>query len=172
MSESNASRTPEELEYEIIALTRRLKSQRPALSPSMEGLTTMEIHALMMLFRATDECRSIKPSDIAHRFRVSPSAVSQFLKRLEQKGYITRTRAEGDSRSVRISLTEKGHSLSGELRRERAENFVKLVDKVGVEEMNQFVVTLAKICDCIEESSAFVPASHSCGVPGKGQPCA
>lgn len=50
MNETACDRSPESLENEIIALTRRLKRLRPALSPSMDGLTPMEVHALVLLF--------------------------------------------------------------------------------------------------------------------------
>ena len=127
MNETVRDRSPQSLENEIIALAHRLKRLRPALSPSMDGLTPMEAHALVLLFCcinnflfcADEKQRSVKPSDIARHLRVSPSAVSQFLRSLERKGFIVRTRAEGDSRSVCIGLTEKGQSLSSQLRRER-----------------------------------------------------
>ena len=102
MNETVRDRSPQSLENEIIALTHRLKCLRPALSPSMDGLTPMEAHALVLLFCADEKQCSVKPSDIARHLRVSPSAVSQFLRSLERKGFIVRTRAEGDSRSVCI----------------------------------------------------------------------
>ncbi len=141
MNETACDRSPESLENEIIALTRRLKRLRPALSPSMDGLTPMEVHALVLLFCADEQQLSVKPSDIARRLRVSASAVSQLLKSLERKGFIVRARAEGDLRSVRIGLTEKGQSLSAQLRRERSKQFMDMVEIVGIDNMNQLVVT-------------------------------
>lgn len=52
MNETARDRSPQSLENEIIALTHRLKCLRPALSPSMDGLTPMEAHALVLLFFA------------------------------------------------------------------------------------------------------------------------
>lgn len=109
MNETVRDRSPQSLENEIIALAHRLKRLRPALSPSMDGLTPMEAHALVLLFCADEKQRSVKPSDIARHLRVSPSAVSQFLRSLERKGFIVRTRAEGDSRSVCIGLTKRAN---------------------------------------------------------------
>lgn len=172
MTEPDQLSASETLEYELIALTHRLRRMRPALSPSMDGLTPMEVHALMVLFRADEDQRSIKPSDIARQFRVSPSAVSQFLKSLEQKGFIVRARAEGDSRSVNICLTEKGQGLSAQLRRERTKQFSDMVENVGVENMEQFVSTLRLICEYAEGSDTFVSVSHECGMPSRGVPCA
>ena len=164
MNETVRDRSPQSLENEIIALTHRLKCLRPALSPSMDGLTPMEAHALVLLFCADEKQCSVKPSDIARHLRVSPSAVSQFLRSLERKGFIVRTRAEGDSRSVCIGLTEKGQSLSSQLRRERSKQFM--------DNMNQLVVILEKICDYAEGSDSFVPVSRECDIPGRGVPCA
>lgn len=172
MTESDQLSASETLEYELIALTHRLRRMRPALSPSMDGLTPMEVHALMVLFRADEDQRSIKPSDIARQFRVSPSAVSQFLKSLEQKGFIVRARAEGDSRSVNICLTEKGQGLSAQLRRERTKQFSDMVENVGAENMEQFVSTLRLICEYAEGSDTFVSVPHECGMPSRGVPCA
>lgn len=50
MNETARDRSPQSLENEIIALTHRLKRLRPALSPSMDGLTPMEAHALVLCF--------------------------------------------------------------------------------------------------------------------------
>lgn len=171
MIEPEQASASEALEYELIALTHRLRRLRPALSPSMDGLTTMEIHALMVLFRADEDQCSVKPSDIARQFRVSPSAVSQFLKSLEQKGFIVRVRAEGDSRSVHVCLTEKGQALSDQLRRERAARFSTMVENVGVENMEQFASTLRSICEYAENSDTFVSMPHECGASGRGMPC-
>ena len=165
MNETARDRSPQSLENEIIALTHRLKCLRPALSPSMDGLTPMEAHALVLLFCADEKQCSVKPSDIARHLRVSPSAVSQFLRSLERKGFIVRTRAEGDSRSVCIGL-------SSQLRRERSKQFMDMVESVGIDNMNQLVVILEKICDYAEGSDSFVPVSRECDISGRGVPCA
>lgn len=55
MNETVRDRSPQSLENEIIALTHRLKCLRPALSPSMDGLTPMEAHALVLLFCADEK---------------------------------------------------------------------------------------------------------------------
>lgn len=172
MVEQNENTASESLQYELIALTRRIRCSRPAPTPSMEGLSTMELHALMMLVRADERQVSVKPSDIARRFHVSPSAVSQFLKNLEQKGFIARTRAKADSRSVEICLTEKGTAFSSQLRKERDDEFSRMVEAIGVEETKQFVATLGKICDYLDASDAFVSLPQGHPFAGKDAPCA
>ena len=83
-----------------------------------------------------------------------------------------RTRAEGDSRSVCIGLTEKGQSLSSQLRRERSRQFMDMVESVGIDNINQLVAILEKICDYAEGSDSFVPVSRECNISGRGVPCA
>ena len=63
MNETVRDRSPQSLENEIIALTHRLKCLRPALSPSMDGLTPMEAHALVLLkSSAASSLRHCTPS--------------------------------------------------------------------------------------------------------------
>lgn len=172
MEEQPVSSAAESVEYELIALVRRVRCSRPAPSPITEGLAPIELHALMMLAHGNEHQISVKPSDLAHRFRVSPSAVSQFLKNLEQKGFIVRTRAKGDSRSVVIELTEKGMGLSAQLREERSRAFADMIDAVGMQEVQQFVATLRKICDYMDSSDEFVSLHRCHSSEGKGAPCA
>ena len=42
---------------------------------------------------------------------LDPSTLTPLLKKLESKGYITRTRSETDERSLNITLTETGDAL-------------------------------------------------------------
>lgn len=48
--------------------------------------------------------------DLARTLDISPAAVTNSLKTMEQKGYLTRTPEEGDARCNRIALTDQGRS--------------------------------------------------------------
>ena len=50
-------------------------------------------------------------SEIGHCLLLESNTLTPLLKRLEQKGLITRSRSSQDERSVKISLTEKGEAL-------------------------------------------------------------
>ena len=43
---------------------------------------------------------------------ISDSSTSQLIAKLEQMGYVTRTRSEADNRVVIVSLTAAGHEIS------------------------------------------------------------
>ena len=51
---------------------------------------------------------SFSQRDLARMMEVSPAAVTNSLKTMEQKGYLLRTPEEGDARRNRMSLTDKG----------------------------------------------------------------
>jgi len=83
---------------------------------------------------------------ICDRLFLESNTVTPLLKRLQQKGFITRERAADDERKVMVSLTEKGDHL-----RERAlsipEQIVASFDKeeVSEPEIRQFQQTLWKL---------------------------
>lgn len=51
------------------------------------------------------------PSDISREMMVTLGTVTVSLNRLEQKGYVERTRSQQDKRVVHLSLTKKGKLL-------------------------------------------------------------
>lgn len=64
-------------------------------------------HLMLMHISKYDNIPSQK--EIARHFDISPAAVAVTLKRLEQDGYIERTRgADGDTRQNAIRITDKG----------------------------------------------------------------
>lgn len=67
-------------------------------------LHTSEIHLLDMAGRYPQE----NMSGIALRLGVTRGAVSQTVKKLEQKGYVQRLGEEGDNKNLTIRLTNRG----------------------------------------------------------------
>ena len=49
--------------------------------------------------------------EIARELEISPAAVAVSLKKLESGGYITRETTESDSRTHRVTITQKGRSV-------------------------------------------------------------
>lgn len=72
------------------------------------GLTGPQLWALKNLLRDGP----LTPGQLARSLAVDQSSVSGLLKRLEQKGLVTRARAAEDGRSVRIHLSPAGRSLA------------------------------------------------------------
>jgi DNA-binding MarR family transcriptional regulator len=67
-------------------------------------LYTSEVHLIDMAGRFPDDSMS----SIAMRLGITKGAVSQTVKKLEDKGYIERSTGEGDNKTVYLRLTGRG----------------------------------------------------------------
>ncbi len=71
------------------------------------GLTYTQYIVFLVLW----EKDGIPVGEICERLMLDNGTVSPLLKKMEQAGYIKRSRSEEDDRVVRITLTEKGRDL-------------------------------------------------------------
>ena len=97
----------EELKQRLFEATRRVRKSRSH-RPLPEGITPAEGFVLMSISQLMSDGKRVRSGDIAKRGHNTPSATSQALRSLEEKGFITRHRDEGDSRGVTVRLTELG----------------------------------------------------------------
>lgn len=67
-------------------------------------LYTSEVHLIDMAGRNPQESMS----GLAARMGITKGAVSQTAKKLEEKGYLVRSNAKGDNKTVFLRLTEAG----------------------------------------------------------------
>ncbi len=70
-------------------------------------LTYTQYIAMMVLW----EERSLNVKELGRRLFLDSGTLTPLLKKLEQKGYITRHRSEEDERNLAIAITEKGMQL-------------------------------------------------------------
>ena len=78
----------------------RMRKQRQE-PPAPTGITPAEMYAIMAVSRLEGEGRKVRPGDIAKCGQATPSAVSQTLKSLEEKGLIKRDALK--SRSIALT---------------------------------------------------------------------
>lgn len=78
-------------------------------------LTTSQVHVLFYLKSQGDE--EVIQKDIEEKFNLSNPTVTGIIKRLEAKGFVTRTVSSKDARSKSIHLTEKSIAASEEMKR-------------------------------------------------------
>lgn len=71
------------------------------------GLTGPQI----LILRELKERGAMIPSQLARRVSLSQATVTEIVKRLEQRGYISRQRAESDKRKVELRITPEGEKL-------------------------------------------------------------
>jgi DNA-binding MarR family transcriptional regulator len=92
--------------FPLYAAARRITSlYTPLLKPL--GLTYTQYIVFLVLW----EKDNLTVGEICGKLMLDNGTVSPLLKKMEQAGYISRTRSSEDDRIVRITLTEKGREL-------------------------------------------------------------
>ncbi|WP_294380440.1 MarR family winged helix-turn-helix transcriptional regulator [uncultured Senegalimassilia sp.] len=126
------------------AARMRKQRQEPA---APKGVTPAEMYAIMAVSRLEGEGRSVRSGDIAKCGHATPSAVSQTLKSLEEKGLITRQRDKGDSRAVTVRLTEEGRAFSARGRELHEQMIDKVLTYLGPEDAEHLVRIVERLAD-------------------------
>ena len=70
------------------------------------ALSIAEMHAIESVGRGGREGRTI--TEISQELDITPPSVTAMMKRLEQKGFVTKQKGQRDARQVHIRLTEAG----------------------------------------------------------------
>lgn len=124
----------------------RMRKQRQE-PPTPKGITSAEMYAIMAVSRLEGEGRKVRSGDIAKCGQATPSAVSQTLKSLEEKGLITRQRDKGDSRAVTVHLTENGRAFSARGRELHEQMIDEVLTYLGPEDAEHLVRIVERLVD-------------------------
>lgn len=139
--------TFESIQERFVRLMHRLRRFRPPVPEMPEKLTPAEARVLYVLGGCARRIDTVRPGPLAARLSTTPSALSQILGDLEGKGLIMRSRGEGDSRRVAVSLTCEGERVLACVE-EELERFARnLVSEIGPDEMSRFLTTFERIAD-------------------------
>lgn len=74
------------------------------------NLTYTQYIAMMVLW----EKKEVTVTELGRELYLDSGTLTPLLKKLEQKGYVSRARMESDERNVCISITDKGDALKNE----------------------------------------------------------
>lgn len=143
----------------------RMRKQRQE-PPAPKGITPAEMCAIMAVSRLEGEGRKVRPGDIAKCGQATPSAVSQTLKSLEEKGLITRQRDKGDSRAVTVHLTKDGCAFSARARELHEQMIDEVLTYLGSEDAEHFVRIMERLAD-FPACNAAQAQQDGCGQAGR-----
>ena len=124
----------EQLCFPLYALSREITG---LYRPLLEELDLTYPQYLVMLVLWEQDGLAV--CDLGSRLLLDSGTLTPLLKRLELKGFVTRTRCTDDERVVHLFLTDSGRSL-----REQALD-------IPVEELNALKITLNKIINQIQK---------------------
>ena len=139
-----ASPPTPELDDEVIIAIRRISQAVESYSRYLwqeYGLTSPQLGAL----RELEKTPLATPGHLAEQLHVSPQTIAGILKRLEQRGLITRARDENDRRSFSLQLSDEGRRLSNEAPSLLRDQFRNEMKRLQPWEATQILSTLQRV---------------------------
>ena len=138
MDEFDCLKLENQLCFPIYACSKEIiKKYKPFLDEI--DLTYTQYIVMMVLW----EEREVNVKQLGKRLFLDSGTLTPLLKKLELKGYISRTRLKEDERNLQIELTKKGKKLES-----KAQNIPQKVGKcidLTPKEVNNLYKTLYKI---------------------------
>jgi DNA-binding MarR family transcriptional regulator len=121
-------------------------------------LTMPQAQALRVLRRGP-----LCTGELAEVLRISAPAVTQLTNRLTRKELIERRAADGDRRSVIVSLTDRGRRAVDMFRERRNTIFDGALSCLDADDRQFIVLALAKMAKALEEYGAEKTVQKSAG---------
>ena len=101
-----ALRLENQLCFPLYACAKEIvKAYKPFLDEL--GLTYTQYITMMVLW----EHKELRVKEVGEKLFLDSSTLTPLLKRLEEKGYVTRRRSEQDERDVFVAITPEGEAL-------------------------------------------------------------
>ncbi|MEG0989612.1 MAG: MarR family winged helix-turn-helix transcriptional regulator [Gordonibacter sp.] len=174
MSEHGASFGPlDDMVRELFELMRR--ARQADLVPAPKGLTQAESRILSAIDALHCRRDHVRPGLVAEVTHTKPSALSQTLRVLEEKGLLERHRTSSDFRGVALSLTDEGKRLAKESKRLHSEHMKEVVAFMGEDDIRHLIRILRKIVEFHEaprDASAERVDEETDEQKGGESPCA
>jgi DNA-binding MarR family transcriptional regulator len=93
-------------------------------------------------------------AEAAHELRLAPNSVSTMVSQLAADGLISRGRATGDGRMVRLTVTGKGAARIAQWRDVRAEVTSRALDALGEADRRSVTLALPALARLAEQMEA------------------
>ena len=115
------------------------------------SLTTSQILVLTLL----DKHKEMKISEIATKMGFADSNISGIVDRLENAGFVERTRSTEDRRIVKVSLADKAFELKKDFDISIEEYFNQFIAKTSREELDEMIASLEKLKQLLAPTDIF-----------------
>lgn len=149
----------EEMKGDFVDLMRRLHQARATSRTVPEGVTPAEARAVHVVWLMSRQGEAARPGSVAAHMHTTPSALSQILKSLEEKGLLVRHRTRDDFRAVALELTDAGSAVAQETERLHVEHAKAVIAYVGEEDFVHLLRTVDRILEFHEQASAHATVS-------------
>lgn len=126
----------------VIRLSYRIE-QRVERNLSRFDLTRGEFEVLSVLLRSSSN--PVTPKKILERVLISSGGLSNRIKALETKGFVTRSQDTADRRGVVLALTEKGRSIATRAAQSHLNVEREILQGLAMEDAAQLAELLKKL---------------------------
>ena len=138
-----------ELREDAIALLHELCSGLPGplynkVEESQKGVGFV----LAYLVKSNGE---VIAGDFAREMSVSTARVAVLLKTMEKNGLVTRRSSSSDARRTVVTLTQAGRARADEIREQMLQRIELLLEKVGKEDLDEFIRISRRIKEAMAE---------------------
>lgn len=144
---------------------RRLVSALGESARSVEQRTGLT-NAQLFLLRQLDREPGLSINALAERAMTQQSTVSLLVRRLEEAGYVERTRSAADARQVLVTLTRRGRMVTRRAPRTPLGRMVESLDRLPAAEVEALIRGLGSLLRDMRVPAARGPlfeASRSTG---------
>lgn len=146
------SPTADSIGHEIKAVNH-LMQRKMLLSASKSGVDKITVmHGWIINYLNENAEKDIFQKDIESKFSISRSTVTNILKLMEKKGYITRKTVDSDARLKKIELTENGAEIGNILKSVVIENEIYFNNLLDDDEKENFLFLIEKLRNKLENN--------------------
>jgi DNA-binding MarR family transcriptional regulator len=142
-AESPPSPRPDRVR-DIVWLMRKLMQGGMLYTKELDKKYQVSVPQLSCLL-ALNEHGPLPPSQIAKHIMVNSSTVTGIIDRLEQKGFVERSRISPDRRVITISLTDRGKELARHAPPPLQKKNVDGLNRLPEQEVERIVQALTKL---------------------------
>lgn len=129
------------------ALRVLIRSFGPQLIQRIQlGLTPGQVFMLHFI-QQENHC---SVSKLAEKMEVAPSAITVMLDRLENHGFVSRTRDQADRRVVVVELTDAGRETLKKVKEKRKQIMQDCLTQIDLKELTAIAQSLEKIASIAE----------------------
>lgn len=134
---------------QAMEVLQKMKNNRPI--KLFNNLNESEAGMRFVLVYLSEHNQDVYSSAIAEEMKISRARVAVLTQKLESKGYIEKLPSKKDKRIEVIKITQRGLDQINFMKNNVLNSVIKIIDEIGLDEINQFIETSAKIKKILQE---------------------
>lgn len=115
----------------------------------------------LAVLKYLNQNKKVKSKDICENMNISSARMAVLIKKLENKGLITKIIDQEDARITIINLTEKGKITSQKIKNQLSYQIENIINEFGYDNLTNLLKDMQKIKLIIEKSIKEIKEEHN-----------